>query len=247
MKAAKILTKTFCNTLRSPAVAGGWLLVLSVTSGLADWPDNNTNVAKWYQFPDRSSNGYDILAGAPPLGPAGSGMPIILADDFQCTRSGPITDIHIWGSWLGLTGPTNLPPIPITLGIWTDVPAVTNSTSITNSHPGTLLWSQTFAPGQYQVRPVASVPDGETFWNPDPAPVGLILGSEFIIWQYNFYPTNPFVQQVGTNYWLSMTAGSADPAGTPGPLFGWKTTATNHWNDDAVFGHMDANGLALGD
>jgi hypothetical protein len=223
------------------------MLALSGTTALADWPDNNTNVAKWYQFPDRSSSGYDILAGAQPPGPAGTGQSIILADDFQCTQSGPITDIHLWGSWLGLNSPTNLPPIPITLGIWTDVPGVTNAAGTTPSHPGSLLWSQTFAAGQYQVRPVASVPNGETFWNPDPAPAGIILGSEFIIWQYNFYPTNPFVQQVGTVYWLSMTAGTAGQTGTTEPLFGWKTTATNHWNDDAVFGHVDSTGTPVGD
>jgi hypothetical protein len=117
----------------------------------------------------------------------------------------------------------------------------------TPSHPGQLQWTETFYTGQYQVRPVASVPNGETFWNPDPAPAGVILGSEFLIWQYNFYPTNPFVQQQGTIYWLSMTAGSLGQTGTPEPLFGWKTTATNHWNDDAVFGHVDSSGTALGD
>src|SRR5271165_4505513 len=25
---------------------------------------------------------------------------IVLADDFPCNQTGPITDIHIWGSWL---------------------------------------------------------------------------------------------------------------------------------------------------
>ena len=247
MSAAKTHTKTIGRILLSPVAIGAWLLVLSGTNTLADWPENNPNVAKWYQFPDRSTNGFDILAGEPPPGPVG-GQAIILADDFQCTRSGPITDIHIWASWLGLNGPTNVPPIPITLGIWNDVPAVTNAAGVTPSHPGTnLWWSQTFSSGQYMVRPVASVPGGETLWNPDPPPQGIILGSENIIWQYNFYPTNPFVQQVGTVYWLSMTAGTVGQTGTSEPLFGWKTTATNHWGDDAVFGHLNAVGTAVGD
>jgi hypothetical protein len=220
--------------------------MLSGASVLADWPQNNTNVAKWFQFPDRSSAGYDILSGTLP---GGNGLPIILADDFQCTQTGPITDIHIWASWLGVAASTSttVPPIPITLGIWSDVPAVTNATGRVPSHPGTNLWSQTFAAGQYVARPVASVPNGETFWDPDPAPAGAVLGTEFILWQYNFYPTNPFVQKFGTNYWLSVQAGTAQ-TGTSQPLFGWKTTATNHWNDDAVFGHVDpASGQAVGD
>ena len=239
MNKSPTLTRTCSALVRSSAIAAAGVWLLAGTACLADWPDNNTNVAKWYQFPDRSSSGYDVLAGAPPPGPAGQGLPIVLADDFQCTRSGPITDIHIWGSWLGPEASTAVPPIPITLGIWTDVPGVTNATGSSPSHPGQMLWSETFGAGQYQVRPVASVPNGETFWNPDPAPAGIILGSEFIIWQYNFYPTNPFVQQLGTTYWLSMTAGTIPGTTGSSALFGWKTTATNHWNDDAVFGHVD--------
>src|SRR5262249_233900 len=42
-------------------------------------------------------------------------------------------------------------------------------------------------------------------------------------------------------YWLSAYAQPA--AGT---FFGWKTS-TNHWNDDAVIGHVTATGTAVGD
>jgi hypothetical protein len=246
MNASNTPTRTFSLIRRWLALALCGSLLLCGTRALADWPENNTNAAKWFQFPDRSSAGYDILSGTPP---GGTGLPIILADDFQCTQTGPITDIHIWASWLGVGAQTsaNVPPIPITLGIWSDVPAVTNATGRVPSHPGLLLWSQIFGAADYRARPVASVPNGETFWDPDPAPAGIILGTEFLIWQYNFYPTNPFVQQFGTNYWLSVTAGTAQ-TGTTQPLFGWKTTATNHWNDDAVFGHVEpATGQAVGD
>ncbi len=245
MKALITHTMSLGRSSLATAIGTSLLLVLSGPSSRADWPDNNPNVPKWIQYPDSSTNGYDVLAGNPPPGPAGPGPAIVLADDFRCTQSGPITDIHLWASWLDLNGATTVPLMPITLSFWTDVPAVTNADGlVTPSHPGSLLWSQVFGPGQYAVRPTASVPDGETFWNPDPAPAGAVLGSENIIWQYNFYPTNPFVQQVGTIYWLSMTAGQI-PTGT---FFGWKTTATNHWNDDAVFGHLDpASGQPAGD
>ena len=225
MNAAITLTKNLGTILLSPAAAGAWLLVFSGTNALADWPDNNPNVAKWYQFPDRSSRGYDILAGTPPASPTGVGQAIILADDFQCTRSGPITDIHIWASWLGLTAAANVPPIPITLGIWDDVPAVTNSAGVTPSHPGNnLLWSQTFVPANTSCGRTSGA-QRRNVSGPGSRARG-ILGSEFIIWQSNFYPATPFVQQVGTVYWLSMTAATAAPAGTVAPLFGWKTTAT---------------------
>src|SRR5438132_11123107 len=67
-------------------------------SAWADWPVNNTNVVKWLQGPDPTINGFDVLVGQgkQPGAPA-----IILANDFQCTKTGPITDIHLWTSWFG--------------------------------------------------------------------------------------------------------------------------------------------------
>ena len=210
------------------AAAAALLLVLAAPSALADWP--NTNATKWVQFPDATASGYDVLAGQPAEGTP----PIVLADDFACTTAGPVTDIHIWASWLV---DTINPKLPITLGIWSDVPAVTNSTGVTPSHPGSMLWSESFGAGGYAIKAWRTA--NEQFWNPDPAPSGKILGSDKMIWLYNFYPTKPFSQQGSPRapivYWLSMTAGANVQ------MFGWKT-ATNHWGDDAVFGHLDAAG-----
>jgi hypothetical protein len=205
------------------AVAG--LFLAAALPLHADWP--NTNATKWVQFPDRKT-GYDVLAA-----PAAGTLPLILADDFPCRKAGLITDIHLWTSWLGDEPNQTL---PITLGIWSDFPA-TNGVSF--SHPDQLLWSQTFGPGQYSIKAWGTAT--EQFWNPDS---GQILGPDNLIWQYNFYPTNPFAQQGSPAnpivYWLSVTAG------TNTALFGWKT-ATNHWNDDAVVGHLDPQGSPLFD
>ena len=213
------------------AAAVATLLVLAATSAQADWP--NTNATKWVQYPDPTITGYDVLAAQPAAGT----QPLIVADDFLCRKTGPITDIHIWASWLG-DQPD--PTTPITLGIWSDVPAVTNAAGVTPSHPGSMLWSQTFGYGQYAFKAWKSA--DEQFWNPDPAPAGVILGPDHLIWQYNFYPTNPFVQQGSATapavYWLSVSAGANIK------MFGWKT-ATNHWNDDAVYGHLDPAGGQL--
>jgi hypothetical protein len=220
--------KIICSMRRSIVL----LLTMAVASAEAHWP--NTNATKWVQFPDASQRGIDVLAG---LATATCGKPIVLADDFACHKTGPITDIHIWASWLNDQANWN---IPITLAIWTDVPAITNVQPPIPSHPGSMLWQQTFLPSQYQVQPWKSA--DEMFWSPDPTCP--LVGVDHLIWQYNFYPTNPFVQQGSLNqpvvYWLSMTAGAVVQ-----PL-GWKT-ATNHWNDDAVYGHLDAAGTPLGD
>ena len=62
------------------------VLALTVPAA-ADWFPEQP--AKWVQFPDLDYTGIDVNATAP----------YILADDFLCIETGPITDIHIWGSW----------------------------------------------------------------------------------------------------------------------------------------------------
>src|ERR1035441_5003251 len=90
--------------------------------------------------------GYNVLAARPPAG-IGTGQGLILADDFSCSQTGPITDIHIWASWLGDAATAVIPDIPITLGIWSDVAATTNADGLpVPSHPGQPLWNQTFFP-----------------------------------------------------------------------------------------------------
>jgi len=159
---------------------------------MADWP--NTNATKWVQYPNETPTGYDVWMTQPRM----------LASDFLCTNTAPITDIHLWASYLN-----NIPPNTnaiFTLSIWTDLPAGSLGTNY--SRPGTRLWTQAFTNTQYQVRLwVTNVT--ERFWNPDiTGPTG-IIGSDNAIWQYNFYPTNPFVQQgsptAPTVYWLSVS------------------------------------------
>ena len=227
--------RLFVNVRSHFGSAFALLLLLAATPVQAHWP--NTNATKWVQLPDVSTNGIDVLAAWLP-GAAGN-KPLVLADDFLCRQTGPVTDIHIWASWLGDSNNCNM---PITLCIWSDVPAITHPPA-RPSHPGSILWCQTFNPGQYTVQPWKSA--NERFWNPDPLPCGQILGVDHLIWQYNFYPSpaNTFVQQ-GTPtqpvvYWLSMTAGFNTQ------FFGWKT-ANRHWNDDAVFGHLDSAGVPDG-
>lgn len=236
MKSLVSTQRPFAGALLRFAPAAAVLLVLAAISAQADWP--STNATKWVQYPDRTKTGYDVLAAQNTIA---GGLPLIVADDFPCQKTGPITDIHLWTSWLGDTPDQT---IPITLGIWSDFPVITNAAGeVTPSHPDHLQWSQTFNPGQYKIKAWATA--DEWFWNPDPWPKGQPLVPDHMIWQYNFYPTDPFVQQGSASnplvYWLSVTADIS----TSTAMVGWKT-ATNHWNDDAVFGHV-ANGNPVGD
>ena len=49
---------------------------------------------KWVQMPDVTNTGIDIRCDM------NDGIPRVLADDFKCIETGPITDVHFWGSWL---------------------------------------------------------------------------------------------------------------------------------------------------
>ncbi|MBI5384937.1 MAG: HYR domain-containing protein [Verrucomicrobia bacterium] len=188
-------------------------------------PPTETNAVKWVQWPN--PNGFDVL----------DCQQIVLADDFLCTNRGPITDIHLWTSWLRDRWSTN---IPIWLGLFSDVPK-TNANF--PSHPGQMLWQQWFGPTDYQIYLAGTA--SEQFLDPQAMQV---LGPDTQMFYYSFYPTNPFVQTGSATqpivYWLAAYAVVPTNCDL---LFGWKTTLTN-WNDAPVWGHwMHGQALPLGD
>ncbi|HWP40842.1 MAG TPA: hypothetical protein VNL70_07940 [Tepidisphaeraceae bacterium] len=207
---------------------------------LAHWDPGDPYKMHYPQLPDLTPTGMDVLASrAMP----GTNLFKLLADDFLCTQTGPITDIHIWGSWLNdrlpqVPDPTGvLVPDPagvrFKLSIHADIPAGPNQPY---SKPGAELWSAVFGPNDFTVRLYHTLPQttsGEAFYDPN---TGQVLGVDYNIWQYNFTSIkNPFVQQQGTIYWLDVQAYPA----TDEAFFGWKTTNPNvtpHFNDDAVYG-----------
>lgn len=213
----------FQTPIRPAGLAGALVAALALGASLAraDWPPRDPNVRTFFvQQPDVSTNGLDVLAS-----PHQPGTPeqVVLADDWICRGPGPVTDIHLWGSWLnGLADPE----VTFWLGIWTDAPATPDAPN----RPDQLVWSQEFRPGEYRARVWRS---GvlEQFLEPV---VPALMGVDRQIWQYNFYLRNPFHQEGRPEhpviYWLSVMARPT----LAGRLFGWKTT-TDHFNDAAVF------------
>ena len=168
------------------------------------------------------NGGYDVW-NSTAIPPGVTDGPWVLADDFVCTNTGPISDIHIWGSWLYDNAlPTN---IRFWLGVYDDVPV--NATN-TYSHPGNLLWQEYFSPGQYAE--LIYTNGDEQFLDPGPP---AIIGADTLVWYYCFYPSN-LVQYGSTSnpktYWLSVFAQL--PTGITN-VFGWKTT-TNVQHDISV-------------
>jgi len=206
---------SFEKNARLAALAMLVALAASANLAKADWKPGDPY--KWVQMPDLEA-GMDVLATEPK----------ILADDFQCTFTGPITDVHIWGSWLD---DIVLDTVTFKLSIHSDVPAGADGT--TYSYPGPELWSMVFQPGQYIANPWPTPPTTERFYDPNQ---GAVVGFDTQVWQYNFYIDEPlaFVQQ-GTSanpvvYWLDVQAQTL----TPSAQFGWKTTY-QPWNDDATW------------
>jgi hypothetical protein len=203
------------------------LAVLAVILALAlpaaaDWDPSMSS--KWVQFPDLDFTGIDVNATTP----------YILADDFLCTTTGPITDIHVWGSWYQDYLPAGEPgAVDFILSIHGDIPDSMSTTGY--SMPDTVLWWKRFsgAAGDFTVQVWQS--DLIEGWMDPPEyyePVG-----DHVCWQYNFFidEADAFVQQGSPDqpmvYWLNVQAIPLDEA-----YFGWKTSV-DHWNDDAVFGY----------
>ncbi len=156
-------------------------------------------------------------------------MGYVLADDFLCEASGPLTEIHVWGSWLEDYLPMGGDPMMVefTLSIHSDIPAGPQGWSV----PGPLLWMRTFVPGEFTVD--VDTPGIMEGWM-DP-PDMYFFPADTICWEYTFYLDPSDFTQQGTAqdpivYWLDVQANPLDP----GALFGWKTSL-EHWNDDAVW------------
>jgi len=201
------------------------LIVLSATgvviftpSAQADWVPSDGHKMHFPQLPDE--NGWDVNAT----------MPKVLADDWMCSSTGPIKDIHFWGSWRrGITGQiTN-----VRLSIHSNIAAGPNGYSA----PGELLW--------YWDGPVTNLvpidPQAQEGWY-DPNTGQYNRPDHTNYFQYNVvdFP-NPFIQQQGTIYWLDIQVQVADPVNTH---WGWKTADLSkyplphtgqHFMDDAVW------------
>ncbi len=205
----------------------------------ADWNPGDDFKMHWPQLPDLTPEGMDVLAGLAVV-PFPAPQIKFLADDFLCTSTGPITDVHIWGSWLN----DQFPPPPdqgtFVLGIYDDIPATAGG--LAHSRPGNLLWNMQFKPGEYIAREYATAP--EQFYDPN---LDQIIGTDTVVWQYNFFidEAAALIQDKDNIYWLAVANIDPNNDGIVNTMdvqdalvginrFGWKTSQ-DHFNDDAVF------------
>ncbi|UCE19824.1 MAG: hypothetical protein JSV84_05650, partial [Gemmatimonadota bacterium] len=151
----------------------------------------------------------------------------LLADDWLCTKTGAVEAIQFWGSWEG--GSVGIISEFI-VRIYADIP-VNPAAEIMHSRPGDLLWERTFSLGQFSVYPVKSL-EMQGWYRPCSG-TSLNLQDHQGYYEYKIQEiADPFIQQEGTVYWLSISAVVAQNGGA---IWGWKSSL-DRWNDDAVCG-----------
>lgn len=177
---------------------------------------------------------YPQLPDLSPLGGSIASMsPYSLADDWKCTETGPVTDIHFWGTLsedLGF-------PTQFRLNIYSDNP----SGQFGWSEPSTLLWtSGDLSQGAWHERLWA---DGLGHGFQDPATGGVTFSNKCIQYNFLFDTAASFFQEEGTIYWLEVVASTDAPN-----LWGWKVAdplLQDHFNDDAVFLMVDTGWIEM--
>jgi len=220
-------------------------LSFRIVTGEEEEPNEpNDSLIKWIQLPDLSLTGIDVDATYDTSAMSQWG-PQLLADDFNCTTTGAITDIHVWGSWYHDYLPYNGPnSVDFTLSIHEDLPVGDPCNPYDYSIPGKSLWVRDFAAGDYGATIEAQdITEGyyvpcEPYYEPD---------ADWTCYRYDFYIDlcDAFIQQgdpcAPIVYWLDVQA-KVD-AMVDDVRFGWKTSL-EHWNDDAVWarGNEDSHG-----
>ena len=181
---------------------------------------------KWSQPPvvidtnmPHTISGWDELSTYEPIN--------IVADDWECNDSRPITDIHWWGSFIGWTQPY-LPPImprAFQIGIWTDDPCNFPGDF---SHPDKLVWenycdSYVWNFAGYDKDPrqgIGGPPQEDSCFQ-----FNQLLSQDEWFYQEQTDPCHPRV------YWLSI----APMWGEIPPTYPWGWKSRPHFfNDDAV-------------
>jgi len=218
-----------------------WIKWAELFTGLRDWlgfkDERSTAIGlrassiafKWQQLPDEGRTGLavDATTDIPR-----SWSSQIIADDFECRLSGPITQIMLWGAYLLDLLPNRDPAnIQFTLSIREDRPASGKGIST----PGKVLWTKTFKKGQFTVQ--EATVEKQAFSSP--CNNQYIMNDHSRMFKYTFTidPADAFMQTGSSErpvvYWLSVQASINQVAGSMS-RFGW-LTSTSIWNDDAVW------------
>jgi hypothetical protein len=117
---------------RTGIIIAAIFLVVIVAPVKADWDPGDDYKMHYPQLPN--ATGWDVF----------NSRSSMLADDWQCTETGSVTDIHIWGSWREDRNATNVQVFHLEIR--------DDNTSNFHDKPGDILWERDFNTSDYTVR-----------------------------------------------------------------------------------------------
>ncbi len=230
-----------------PVVLTFLAVCISANPVLADWDEGDPYKMHYPQLPN--PNGWDVYNQSFNWQYPGHGG-YVIADDFQCTETGPITDLHLWFSWQNDNW-----------GIITDT--YIGFMADDNGKPGDYLWGTNFGTWDgfftpYTGQEVRQYGDGEQGWyQPDPwGPPGsgyYVVNDHQNIYQMNLYFNTAddedglpdFFQIAGERYWVAVmfSVNPIDLIEDP-PVdenIGWKTSLNSYGEPAQIYGHMSGS------
>jgi len=219
------------------STAGGLSYTGQAADGeVEDYAVNIEPAAKWIQLPDTSTTGIDIRCDRR------DGTERLLADDFECRETEPITNVILWGSWKNdIKGEIEY----IHLSIHDDIPDPDPCGPYYFSKPNDPpLWERDFWPEEFTETlyfELTGYEEWEWWWDPHKH-LPPVWNGDKQIWMYEISidPCDAFIQQGDpcnpVIYWLDVYVQLMPDSNNP--RFGWKTSR-DHWNDDAVWYEYD--------
>ena len=187
------------------------LLALMAPVAQADWYPGDGHKMHYPQLPD--PQGWDVRAT----------FPVLLADSWQCSQTGPVSDIHIWGSWRD-DHQGNIENVSVM--ILGNLPADPYDTVLQANQ---ILWQRPFTPNEFTMLDYG---DGQQGWY-NPMTGEALSNDHSLFHQINIDNiAEPFVQQQGEIYWLGVIV-EVEPNG--GAEWGWKTSLSDHFGPDAIW------------
>jgi hypothetical protein len=193
---------------RISAILASLLFMAIAATVLADWEPGDGHKMHWPQTP--KEGGIDVSGGR-------------LADDWLCTQTGSVTDVHFWISWYEDYRDTIY---QVSVEIYRNLPVGHPWNPYEYPVPDVemWLWDGYFSPGEFVRR--EQPPDTQGWLT---ARTGVYEPENHTTWeQINITDIqDPFVQLEDSIYWLSVLLISDYP-------IGWKETDQN-WNANAIW------------
>jgi hypothetical protein len=189
-------------------------VALLAAPAAADWDVGDPHKMHSPQLP-KVDGGYDVKASYYRM----------LADDFQCSESGYINDIHVWVSFYD---DVYVDPNTVHLAIWSDDPVGEGGLRPDNTYsmPSERLWH-----GDTTTWTSRLWDTGDQGWYDPQYGTSEPPPQHQNCYQMNFLfdDAEAFWQEKDTIYWLEFSI--QDPVEMD---IGWKES-DDHWNDDAVW------------